>query len=55
MYLIKIRNLNSVYFCVLKVFLKVFKIFLFFSLIQNNFLVFLDHSNVLISKIIFKK
>jgi hypothetical protein len=43
-------------FCVSKTFLKKFKIFLFFSLLQINiFLIFLDYFNALISKIIFKK
>jgi hypothetical protein len=43
-------------FYVLKVFLKKIKNFLFFSLLQINIcLVFLDHFDALISKIIFKK
>jgi hypothetical protein len=44
----------TVCFCVLKLFLKKFKFFLFFSLLQiNMFLIFLDHFDALISKIIF--
>jgi hypothetical protein len=50
------KGQRSVCFCVLKMFLKKFKIFLFLSLFQINiFLVFLDHFDALISKIIFKK
>jgi hypothetical protein len=45
-----------VYFCVSKNFLKKIEIFLIFSLLQINFIfIFLDHFDVLISKIIFKK
>jgi hypothetical protein len=43
-------------FAFLKCFLKKFEIFLFFYLLQINiFLVFLNHFNILMSKIIFKK
>jgi hypothetical protein len=49
-------TLGHVYFCVLKVFLKNFNFILFFSLLQINiFLVFSDHFNDLMSKIILKK
>jgi hypothetical protein len=44
-------DLDTVYFYIFKIFLKKFKIFLFFYLLQiNNFLIF---SDVLILKIIF--
>jgi hypothetical protein len=46
--------LNLVYFCDIKIFLKKFKFFIFFFTL-NNFFVFLDHFNVLMLKIIFKK
>ena len=50
-----IRLISLVCFCVSRAFLKKFKFILFFSLLQINiFLVFLDHSDVLISKIILK-
>jgi hypothetical protein len=49
-------NLDPVCFCVSKALLKKFENFLFFSLLQINiFLVFLDHFDTLISKIIFLK
>jgi len=53
---IKLKTSNLVCFCVLKIFLKKINFFYFFSLLQINiFLVFLDHFDALISKIIFKK
>jgi hypothetical protein len=44
-------------FCILKVFLKKIKFFLFFSFLQINifFFIFSDNFDMLISKIIFKK
>jgi hypothetical protein len=42
---------STVYFCDLKTFLKEF----YFLFKNNIFLIFLDHFNILISKIIFKK
>jgi hypothetical protein len=49
-------NLDHVCFCILKVFLKIFKFYFILSLLQINiFLMFSDHFNALISKIIFKK
>ena len=49
-------SIDPVCFCVSKAFLKKFKIFLFFFLLQINiFSVFSDHFNALISKIIFLK
>jgi hypothetical protein len=43
-------------FSVSKAFLKKIKFFIFFSLLQINiFLVFSDHFDMLVSKIIFKK
>jgi hypothetical protein len=47
--------LHPVYFCVSKIFLKNFKIFLFFFCFKLIFLIFLDHFDVLILKIILKK
>jgi hypothetical protein len=49
--------LGPVCFCVSKVFLKKFANFLFFNLLQINFFffVFLNHFDVLVSKIILKK
>jgi hypothetical protein len=46
--------LDSVCFCVLKVFLKKFKFYFIFFIQINIFLVFLDYFDALISKIIFK-
>jgi hypothetical protein len=49
-------KLFPVCFCILKVFFKKIKFFLFFSLLQINiFLMFSNYFIVLISKIIFKK
>jgi hypothetical protein len=46
-------DLGPICFCVSKVLLKKFKIFLFFSLLQINiFLVLSNHFDVLMSKII---
>ena len=45
--------LGPVYFCVLKIFLKKIKFFYLFQI--NIFLVFSDHFDILISKIILKK
>jgi len=45
---------SPICFCVSKAILKNFEIFLFFLLQINIFLVFLDHFDALISKIIFK-
>jgi len=48
-------NLDHVCFYVLKVFLKIFKFYFIFYLLQINiFLVFSDHFNALMLKIIFK-
>jgi hypothetical protein len=47
---------NTVYFCILKVFLKkIKKFFIFFSSNYYFIFVFLDHFDVLILKMIFKK
>jgi len=46
---------GPVCFCILKTLLKKIKFFIFFLLQINIFLVFLDHFDVLILKIIFKK
>jgi hypothetical protein len=47
---------DSICFCISKIFLKKNELFLFSSLLQiNNFLMFSDHFDTLISKIIFKK
>jgi len=49
-----LKDYGPICFCILKVLLK--KMIIFFSLLQiNPFLVFLDHFDVLISKMIFKK
>jgi hypothetical protein len=49
-------NVYILFFCVLEIFLKKFKFFLFFPLLQINiFFMFLVYFDVLISKIIFKK
>ena len=52
-YNLLLKALGSLCFCISKVFLKKFEIFLFFLLKINIFLVFLDHFDALISKIIF--
>jgi len=46
---------NAVYFCILKVFLKKIKNFLSFFSSNYYFFIFLDHFDVLILKMIFKK
>jgi len=48
-------KLNPICFYILEVFLKKIKKILFFLLQINIFLVFLDHFDALILKIIFKK
>ena len=45
--------IELIYFCVLKVFLKKIKNFYFFKI--NIFLIFLNHFDMFILKIIFKK
>jgi len=51
------KSIGPVCFCVSKALLKIFEIFLFFSLLQINifFFMFSDHFDVLMSKMIFKK
>jgi hypothetical protein len=51
-----LKDYGPICFCILKALLKKMIIYLFFSLLQiNPFLVFLDHFDVLISKMILKK
>jgi hypothetical protein len=54
-YIILCNLEGTVCFCVSKTFLKKFKFFSFFLLQINNFSVFLDYFDALISKIILKK
>jgi hypothetical protein len=50
-----IFQLNNLFFFIIKIFFKKFKFkFKFFSLLQINYLFFLDHFDALISKINFK-
>jgi uncharacterized RDD family membrane protein YckC len=54
LFVISNESYNLICFCILKMFLKKIEIFLFFLLQINIFLIFSDHFDVLVSKIIFK-